>query len=49
MQQRVASAWASIVKDIDTCNWVWRLTWVEVVLYCADTAQNKREGYTKVM
>ena len=30
-------------------NWVWRLTWVEVVLYSMDAAQNKREGYVKVM
>ena len=30
-------------------SWVWRLTWVEVVLYCMDDAQNKREGYVKVM
>ena len=30
-------------------NWVLRLTWVEVVLYCMDAAQNKREGYVKVM
>ena len=30
-------------------NWVWRLTWVEVVLYCMDAAQNEREGYVKVM
>ena len=30
-------------------NWVSRLTWVEVVLYCMDAAQNEREGYVKVM
>ena len=30
-------------------NWVWRLTWVEFVHYCMDAAQNKREGYVKVM
>ena len=30
-------------------NWEWRLTWVEVVLYCMDTAQTKHEGYIKVM
>ena len=30
-------------------NWVWRLTWVEGVLFCMDAAQNKREGYVKVM
>ena len=28
---------------------VWRLTWVVVVLYCMDAAQNKREDYVKVM
>ena len=30
-------------------NWVSRLIWVEVVLYCIDAAQNKGEGYIKVM
>ena len=30
-------------------NWVLRLIWVEVVLYCMNAAQNKREGYVKVM
>ena len=30
-------------------NWGWRLIWVEVVIYCLDAAQNKREGYFKVM
>ena len=30
-------------------NWVGTLTWVEVVLYCMDAAQNIREGYVKVM
>ena len=30
-------------------NWVWRLTWVEVVPYCMDDAQKYREGYVRVM
>ena len=30
-------------------NRVWRLTWVEGVLFRVDAARNKREGYVKVM
>ena len=30
-------------------NWLWRLTWVEVVLYCMDVAPKNPEGYVKVM
>ena len=30
-------------------NWVWRLTWVEVVLYCMDGAQNKRGYYVMII
>ena len=30
-------------------NWAWRLTWADVVHYCMDAAQNKREGYVKAM
>ena len=30
-------------------NWVQGLTWVQVVHYCMDAAQNKREDYVKVM
>ena len=29
-------------------NWVWRWTWVKVVPYCMNAAQNKREGYVTV-
>ena len=25
-------------------NWVWRFTWVEVLVHCMDAAQYKREG-----
>ena len=43
------AAACSFQRKIIIHNWVWRLTWVEVVLYCMNAAQNKREGCVKAM